>query len=160
MGNDITHRQSPPAAKLPACLRQGAEDQRPIQRVQPPYDARQEGRDEIAFGPRSPDCGHDERLDSAYFHFNIEKLLAVSIQNVFERRRHAITVLATLLNPPEGVPAQDQPVEFWIMAENRLTVARTAHVKLESMGAMVQGKIKCRQSIFWRIVSRTAMSEK
>lgn len=69
-------------------------------------------------------------------------------------------LVATLLNPPEGVPAQHKAVQFGIVAQNRLTVARAAHVEFKSMGAVPQSKVKGCQSVFRRVMARAAMSEK
>ena len=68
--------------------------------------------------------------------------------------------MTALLNTPECVSAQNQPVQFGIVAKNRLAVARAAHIKFESIRAMVQGEVKCSQGIFRRVMARAAMSEK
>src|SRR5579859_5255615 len=160
MWHHVGHGKDAPPAKLPARLRQSAQHQLWIDRIQSPHHAGQEGRNEVTLRPRPPHRADYDLLHPAHFDLNIEKRRArISIKNIFQARWPFFSRDKAGLQLFECVFAYDQAIEAGIMANNGLPVAGAANIELKTINAMFEREIKSRDGIFRRIEPGAAMSE-
>jgi len=97
---------------------------------------------------------------SAHFDFYIEEGRAgITFQDIFQARRLFLGRSETGPQLSQRVLAHGEPIELGIMADDEMPVACATHVKLKSVNAVFQRKIKRGQRIFRRIVAGAAMSE-
>lgn len=59
----------------------------------------------------------------------------------------------------EGMIAHRKAIQSRIMADDRLPVSGVADIKLEPIGAVLQGKIKSGKSVLGRVLPCAAMAE-
>ena len=156
----VRRRQRLPTTELPARLRQGAQDQRVIQGVQPANDAGQERRDEVSLQPGSLYRPRHQLLHAADFDLYIkEGRPSVTAQDLFESRRHLPAQRNCGMQLLEIASSHHQSMEFWIVAENGLAVAGPADVKLKAVGAVEQCKVESGDGVFRGATPGAAMSE-
>lgn len=160
MRNDVANRQSSPAAELPSGLRQSAQDERIVQRVESPHDAGQKGRNEIVLRLRLPYSADDNWLDSPDLHLNIQECPAITFQHLFQTGRRRRISIATFPQLLQSVAAQNQLIQFGVVTKNGLAIACAAYIKFESVSAVLQGKIKGSNGILRRVAAGATMPEK
>src|SRR5258708_21056416 len=159
MRDDVSDGENSPAAKLPGRLRQRAQDQPVVQRVQLADHAGTERRNKISLRPRAL-----HRLRHQLFHapdFDLyiqESGASVSVEQLIQRGRliERATRSAKLL---ERVPANYQVIEFGTMTDSGLPVASGTDVELKALSAMFQRQIESTQSILRSITPGAAMSD-
>ena len=131
-----------------------------VQEMQPANHAGQERRDEVMVGARVFNRPRYQILDAPDLHFYVqERSAGVAVQDFFQHGRRLGGRLHNLVELLQRMAANDQAVEFGIMAENQMPVASAADVEFEALRAVVKSQVKGGDGVFRSPGSSAAMSE-